>query len=105
MRGSYMHCGRYLYLNALQWKVPVFHREALVAQKEALVPQKEELVPQKETLVPHKEAHIPKRGTWSTNASKKGISRLINQICASLNVLCLASWMPGCDTFRHPGCD
>ena len=33
---------------------------------------------------------------------KKGILRSINQICASQNVLCLASWIPGCNTLWQP---
>ena len=52
-----------------------------------------------------KQCFATKRHFCHSNGSlcvKKGISCSINLICASQNVLCLASWMPACNTFRHP---
>ena len=96
---------------SFQMKVP--QKRAFVPQRETLVPQSEAHLSQREAIVPQKDAHIPdralvphKRGTciseWGIYALKKSISHWINQICASLNVLCFGSWIPGSNTFWHP---
>ena len=76
-------------------------KRALVPQRETPVPQSEAHMSQREALVPQKEALVPQNGAFMP---KKVILCSINQICA-LNVLCLGSWIPGSNTFRHPACE